>query len=168
LLGLRRASEPVPSRIDLVALVARLAPVLRALLGSERRLVVHPARAPEIVVTGEPLSIEQALVNLVTNARHASDPASTVHLSVRSVDREVDGQRQDLAVLEVRDEGMGMSAEVMSSAREPFFTTRGDRGGTGLGLHIVETVARRSGGFVEIDSAVGRGTTVRVFLPRAS
>jgi signal transduction histidine kinase len=167
LLGLRRASEPVPSRIELTALVRRLAPVLRALLGAEHRLVVHEPRGGEVAVTGEPLSIEQALVNLVTNARHASDPEGVVEVAVDTTERVIDGRRRPFAVLQVSDHGAGMTDDVRRSAHEPFFTTRGDDGGTGLGLHIVETVARRSGGFVEIDSALGRGTTVRIFLPRA-
>jgi two-component system, cell cycle sensor histidine kinase and response regulator CckA len=168
LLGLRRAPDAATAKVDLVALARRLAPVLRALLGAEHHLVLREPENAEISVIGDALGLEQALVNLVTNARQASAAASVVQLSVGLAERQLEGQRQQLALLEVRDTGVGMSDEVRRSALRPFFTTRSDFGGSGFGLHIVESVARSAGGFVEIESAAGRGTAVRILLPRAT
>jgi two-component system, cell cycle sensor histidine kinase and response regulator CckA len=168
LLGLHRSSGAMPARIDLVALVRRLAPVLRALLGSEQQLVLQLPDGAQIAVMAEPLGLEQALVNLVTNARQASAPSSSLHLSVGTAERPLQGQQQQLAMLEVRDAGAGMTEEVRRSALQPFFTTRRQDGGSGIGLHIVESVATRAGGFVELESAAGQGTTVRILLPRVT
>src|SRR5207248_1798208 len=72
----------------------------------------------------------------------------------------------DYMVLTVADDGTGMKAETAAKAFDPFFTTKGVGEGSGLGLSMVYGFVRQSHGHVEIDSEVGRGTTVRIFLPR--
>lgn len=79
--------------------------------------------------------------------------------------RSVQGSRHRYVLLEVRDTGCGMTPEVRARVREPFFTTKGDKG-TGLGLAIVNQVATNAGGFVDIESQLGHGTAVRVYLPK--
>ena len=78
-------------------------------------------------------------------------------------------QHEDLAQpsvsIEISDTGCGMDPDTRAKAFEPFFTTKGD-GGTGLGLVIVDQIVSRSGGQLSIDSELGSGTTVRMFLPR--
>jgi signal transduction histidine kinase len=72
----------------------------------------------------------------------------------------------DYVAISVEDTGRGMPEEVREKAFDPFFTTKGRGKGTGLGLSLVNAFATRSGGYCEIESAPGRGTTIRIYLPR--
>ncbi|MCB9765370.1 MAG: HAMP domain-containing histidine kinase [Alphaproteobacteria bacterium] len=101
--------------------------------------------------------VEQVLRRLVDNACDASAPDAEVTVSARV--------HQGALTLEVRDKGAGMPAERLARVGEPFFTTRADQGGKGLGLYFVRSVAEQLGGALELDSTVGVGTTARVRLP---
>jgi two-component system cell cycle sensor histidine kinase/response regulator CckA len=115
----------------------------------------------------DPTQVERVLLNLAINARDASPAPGTVTVSLKEAlpPRASEGSRNRYVMLEVRDEGHGMTPEVRDRVLEPFFTTKGSRG-TGLGLAIVDQVATSAGGFVDIESEPGQGTAVRVFLPR--
>jgi signal transduction histidine kinase len=102
-----------------------------------------------------------AFTNLALNARDAMRTGG--HLTLRV--RDVDGGA--FAAVDVIDTGEGMSDEVQSHLFEPYFTTKGDRG-TGLGLSSVRDLVEAGGGRLTVSSSVGAGTTVTVFLPRAS
>lgn len=115
--------------------------------------------ASGVTVRGIAGELREALLNLVQNALDAMTGGGTLRLRVFATPHE--------GAVEVVDTGIGMSPEVRERAFEPFFTTKG-RQGTGLGLAEVYGVARRHRGRAEIDSAVGRGTTVRLVLPLAS
>lgn len=111
-------------------------------------------------VKGSSQKIEQVVINLVLNALNAlPDRCRGVFVSTWH-DREA-GQ----VVIEVRDEGAGMTKEVLERITEPFFTTRADSGGTGLGLSISYSIVKEHGGTLEFDSEPGRGTTARLRLP---
>ena len=113
--------------------------------------------------------LENAIINLVMNARDAMEGQSGV-IKIRTWNQRVtrsDGRRQDMVALEVIDRGSGMSQEVKSRVFEPFFTTKQTGSGSGLGLSMVYGFVRQSGGRVEIESAPGQGTTVRLHLPRS-
>ncbi len=101
-------------------------------------------------------ALREALTNLVLNAVDALPGDGAIRLSAHRRDREVN--------IEVSDSGVGMPPEVQARIFEPFFTTKGDRG-TGLGLAQVFGIVERHRGRVEVESAVGRGTTVRLVLP---
>jgi len=90
-------------------------------------------------------------------------------VKIRSHDRAaiIDAEPGEYAALEVVDTGHGMSAETIEQAFEPFFTTKEIGQGTGLGLSMVYGFAKKSGGYVEIESEIGRGTTVRLCLRQA-
>jgi signal transduction histidine kinase/CheY-like chemotaxis protein len=103
--------------------------------------------------------IELAILNLVINARDAMPEGDRIEIATRL------SSRDGFIELSVRDHGMGMPKDVADRAMEPFFTTKPAGKGTGLGLAQVFGAARQSGGSVEIDSAPGRGTTVRLLLP---
>jgi len=109
-------------------------------------------------ITADPDQLRQVVLNLVTNALAASPEGSaiTVRCGLGEPGR---------VLLTVEDQGAGMGPEILASAFAPFFTTRADRGGTGLGLSVVQTIVQEHGGKVEIRSAPGRGTTVTVSLP---
>jgi CheY-like chemotaxis protein len=107
-------------------------------------------------ITGE---LREALLNLVQNALDAMAGGGTLGMRTLVVDNEVH--------LEIRDSGIGMSAEVRERAFEPFFTTKG-RMGTGLGLAEVYGIVKRHRGHAEIESMPGVGTTIRLIFPKSS
>ena len=98
----------------------------------------------------------RALINLVDNARKAC--GKNGHISV-SADRE-----GDRLVISVKDDGVGMDEETLSHVFDPFYSAS-DRGGTGLGMHIVKTVVEAHGGVVDVGSVVGEGTEISISLP---
>ena len=115
--------------------------------------------------------LELALMNLVFNARDAMPSGGTV--SIRGDNRTVRDGSEDLPAgdyvcITVKDTGAGIPPEIMSKVIEPFFTTKSVGKGTGLGLSTVYGFAKQSGGTMVIDSVVGRGTTVELWLPRAT
>ncbi len=116
--------------------------------------------------------LETALLNLAINARDAMPDGGRLKIETANTVFDSDAaQLRGIAagtylVLAVTDTGVGMPPETVARAFEPFFTTKGIGKGTGLGLSMVYGFVKQSNGHVEIDSAPGRGTTVRIFLPR--
>jgi two-component system cell cycle sensor histidine kinase/response regulator CckA len=130
--------------------------ILRGMCGAPITFV-RERSTTQLRVRAVRVQLEQVLLNLVVNAVDAMPNGGQLVLRTSLSGRS--------AALDVVDTGEGMSREVAERALEPFFTTKpGDRG-SGLGLATVDRVTRASGGLVEIDSVVGRGTTVRVTLP---
>ncbi len=125
--------------------------------GIELRLELTDRLPP---VVGDATELEQVLLNLITNAAHASESGQAVVVSTTVGD--------GFARFRVKDEGHGMSEEVKRHVFDPFFTTRVRQGGTGLGLSIAYGLVQDQGGTIDIDSEVGRGTTVTVSLPVSS
>jgi signal transduction histidine kinase len=115
---------------------------------------------PEIRV--DPMRLEQALTEIVSNALDAMPDGGCLEIAVRS-----DGGATGVAgvALEITDSGGGIPAEILPNLGEPFFTTRPE--GTGLGLAIAKRYVEESGGRLQITSVVGRGTTVHIWLPAA-
>ena len=116
--------------------------------------------------------IETAILNLALNARDAMPNGGTVTLETQTLrigklNRVAGLEPGDYVVVAVSDTGTGMTDEVKMRAFDPFFTTKDIGKGSGLGLSQVYGVARQSGGAAEIDTALGRGTTIRLYLPRA-
>jgi PAS domain S-box-containing protein len=108
-------------------------------------------------VTGDATELEQVVVNLITNGAHASQRGQEV--VVRTL------VTNGFVRVCVQDEGHGISPDVKRRIFDPFFTTRGREGGTGLGLSIAHGIVEDHGGTIEIDSALGSGTTVTITLP---
>lgn len=156
--------------------VLDLGRVVEDLLGTLRRLLpahieVAFARAAEAIkVLADSGAIEQVLLNLATNARDAMPRGGRLQLEARRVDvaRPPDGALPgSYGCLTVRDNGIGMEERVRARAFEPFFTTKPPGEGSGLGMAMIYGLTQQHGGFVELDSEPGRGTTVRVYLPLA-
>jgi two-component system cell cycle sensor histidine kinase/response regulator CckA len=125
-------------------------------------------------IQGNPTQLHQVLLNLCVNARDAMPQGGTLRLSAEN--RLLDEQAIKLypeanpgsyIMIEVADTGTGIPPELLARIWDPFFTTKGEDKGTGLGLVTVRGIAASHGGFVTVDSATGRGTTFRVFLPAA-
>jgi signal transduction histidine kinase/ActR/RegA family two-component response regulator len=119
----------------------------------------------------DPVQLESALINLCINARDAMPTGGTLDIATRIValsDRQarIEGLTDgNYVVIEVKDTGFGMAADVIDKAFDPFFTTKPLGQGTGLGLSMVYGFCRQSGGKVSIDSQVGVGTTMCIYLP---
>lgn len=158
-LGSQQVVAPEP--LDLNVLVSRAGGLLENL---DATVTLEFDLAPALpLVLADPTELEQVLVNLVSNACQASD---------RTPVRVATGVSTDgLVQLVVRDHGPGMDPDTLARAREPFFTTRptasGGPGHMGLGLAMVDDIAERNGGRLELQSAPGRGTEARVLLPMA-
>jgi signal transduction histidine kinase len=110
-------------------------------------------------VAADPGQLEQVLVNLLVNACDACAAGGQVVARA--------SEQSDEVAFEVIDDGAGIPAEHLSSVLDPFFTTKKRGQGTGLGLTIAADIIKNHGGRLEIDSTVGRGTTVRFLLPKA-
>jgi signal transduction histidine kinase/CheY-like chemotaxis protein len=144
--------------------------LLRASLGAKVALSVEVA-ADVATIRVDPAELELALINVAVNARDAMPSGGTFTVRAGNVRfRHEDGFpiTGDFVQLSLEDTGTGMSAEVLRRAFEPLFTTKPKGMGTGLGLPQVFAFCERVGGLATIDSAIGAGTSVRLFLPRAS
>lgn len=123
-------------------------------------------------VDANPTQIHQVLLNLGVNARDAMPEGGTLGIALKNRTLSLDeaeripgAKRGDWLVLEVSDTGMGIPPEILPRIWDSFFTTKATGKGTGLGLATVRSIVTAHLGFVEVDTAVGRGTTFRVFLP---
>jgi PAS domain S-box-containing protein len=161
-------------RIDFRETVERTARMIRRVLPASIELVVEAADQTPIWVNADETQIQQIIMNLTVNARDAMPDGGTLRVAVSSV---ADRQPADpaasrspegsCACMTVSDTGAGMPPEVQARIFEPFFTTKPGGRGTGLGLSIVHGIVEKHSGRIEVDSARGRGTTFKVFLPRA-
>jgi PAS domain S-box-containing protein len=120
----------------------------------------------------EPGQLELAILNLAINARDAMPAGGKLRITTRNIVRRSSRSFPpldpgDYVTISVADTGGGMTEEVRTRAFEPFFTTKEVHKGTGLGLSMVYGVAKQSGGTVTIDSEIGCGTTIQIYLPRA-
>jgi PAS domain S-box-containing protein len=172
LLAFSRKQVLVPEELDLAEVIADLSAMLHRLIGEDIELVtIVPARLG--VVRADRGQIGQAILNLAVNARDAMPAGGKLVIEAKNVDLaegDVAGQTALPAgayvMVTVGDTGVGMPPDVVAQIFEPFFTTKEPGKGTGLGLSMVYGFLTQSGGHVSVDSAVGRGTTFKLYLPR--
>ena len=164
------------------ALAPKVVNVGRFVLGMEdmvRRTIGEGIDVETVVPEGpwnaliDPTQIENAVLNLAINGRDAMQGHGSLTLTVSNVSldaayakRHADVLAGDYVKLAISDTGAGMTAVVMGQAFEPFFSTKPVGGGTGLGLSMVYGFVKQSGGHVEIESQLGVGTTMKLYLPR--
>ena len=172
LLAFSRKSVIEPQAVDLDARLEHMGKMLRRLIGEDVALRFEPGRVGRARV--DPGQLEQILINLAVNARDAMPKGGDLVVAT-STARVGQGDPRvgpgvtpgEYVVVSVRDSGCGMSDEVKAHIFEPFYTTKETGKGTGLGLATVYGAVTQNRGFVEVDSAPGRGSTFRIYLPRA-
>ncbi|WP_165492891.1 ATP-binding protein [Lichenihabitans psoromatis] len=166
----RQSLDTKPS--DVNALVAGMDDLLRRTLGKHALDIVLGADLWPAMTDANQL--ENAILNLAINARDAMPDGG--RLSIETMNISLDETHSlsneevtpgPYVVISVSDTGSGMTPEVIAKAIDPFFTTKAIGQGTGLGLSMIYGFAKQSGGHVRIESEVGRGTTVKLYLPRA-
>ena len=166
----RRASNPKALNIN--GIVERDCSMLRRTLGKNIDLVT--SLDPSLgLVRVDPVEISQVLLNLAVNARDAMSGGGRLTITASNATIS-DGQGSVVPAvpagqyvqLTVADTGTGMTKEVLDRLFEPFFTTKEAGKGTGLGLSIIFGIVKQSGGHIRVESAPGRGTSIRIFLPR--
>jgi signal transduction histidine kinase len=170
LLAFARRQKLEPARIDAAELSQTVRELLAHTLGGLVRLDWEPDENLWCLYADE-AQLELALMNLIINARDAMPDGGTVQ--VRGENRTLDSDAGlglkpgDYVVLTVADTGSGIPPDILEQVMEPFFTTKDVGKGTGLGLSMVYGFAKQSGGAIRIDSKVGSGTRVEIWLPRA-
>jgi PAS domain S-box-containing protein len=173
LLAFARKQPLQPQETDINALVMDTVNLLQPSLGAQTDIDValEPDTWPALV---DPSQLVTALVNLSVNARDAMPNGGKLTFETGNVllDESCVGDNRDLlpgtyVMIAVTDTGTGIPAEIRDKIFEPFFTTKDERKGTGLGLSMVYGFVKQSGGSLKINSEEGRGTSVKIYLPRA-
>ncbi|MDB5716731.1 MAG: integral rane sensor hybrid histidine kinase [Sphingomonas bacterium] len=169
LLAFSRAETLLPEAIAPAALVSGMVDLIDRTLG-ERISVETRIEAGQWQVWCDPGQLENAILNLAVNARDAMDGEGRLILSIADVTLRAgeigEARAGEHVRISIRDEGCGMTPEIMERVFEPFFTTKPVGKGTGLGLSQVFGFVRQSEGEVMIESVPGAGTTVSLYLPR--
>jgi signal transduction histidine kinase len=169
LLSFARSEPLLPERVDTTGLIHGMSDLLDRTLGERIRIEVEtaPDAWPTYV---DPHQLENAIVNLAVNARDAMDGEGQMRIATENVQLAAnqvgDVRAGDYVKVSVTDTGCGMPPDVLERAFEPFFTTKPVGKGTGLGLSQIFGFAHESGGEVGIESQVGKGTIVSIYLPR--
>ncbi|CAN5241314.1 response regulator [soil metagenome] len=172
LLAFSRRQKLEPRAVDLNETVLSMRDMLQSAIGGSVQ-IQPPVLADDLwPAMIDPTQIELVILNLAINSRDAMEVGGSLTVSTANVVRTEPGHPEEppsgeYVMVAVSDTGSGMTAEVLNRAFEPFFTTKDVGKGSGLGLSQVFGLAKQSGGGVSIDTELGRGTTIKVFLPRA-
>jgi two-component system cell cycle sensor histidine kinase/response regulator CckA len=171
LLAFARQQPIRPRALDLNDVVPSMLKMLRRLLGENVRLTFAPG--PELwTIELDPSQLDQILANLAVNASDAISKWGEVEIQTYNRTVSVGETARlgrvagDYVVLCVKDDGAGMSPQVQEHLFEPFFTTKERGKGTGLGLSTVDGIVSQNGGFIEVSSALGMGSSFEVCFPR--
>ncbi len=171
LLTFSRKDKTETSALDINETIEEMMKLLRRMLGDSVKVTLDLDTKMGLTV-GDKHQISQMVMNLAVNAKDAMPEGGEIHITTHEfadigplARRFTTPGVEKCHLIEVADTGTGMSDEIKEKVFEPFFTTKEAGKGTGLGLSIVFSVVRRHGGFVELDSELGRGTTFRIFLP---
>jgi two-component system, cell cycle sensor histidine kinase and response regulator CckA len=172
LLAFSRRQIMATKVLDLNTVVANMNKLLQRLIGEDVELVTRPA-SDLGRIKADPNQIEQVIMNLAVNSRDAMPQGGTLTIETSNVmldkayaARHLGLQPGPYVVLAVTDTGCGMDQETQSHLFEPFFTTKEQGKGTGLGLSTTYGIVKQSGGYIWVESEVGRGSTFRIYLPR--
>ena len=172
LMTFARREELEVGTIDPSKVIGDLLPLLRRALGP--RITLETALQKHVgAVRASVAQLESVVVNLAVKSRDAIEGKGRISIDVSGVEiSDHDATLRGLAhggryvAVSVRDNGMGIAPDALRRVFEPFFSTKRERGGTGLGLSMVRWFAESSGGCATVDSVVGQGTTVTLLVPR--
>ncbi len=172
LLAFSRKQILQPVKLDINEIVAGVARIARRIIGTEVRLKLQLAKSVAKILA-DPGQIEQALLNLIVNARDAMPNGGVI--TVKTANLHLEAQAPQIAqagvapgpfvLLAVSDNGIGMDQATQARIFEPFFTTKETGRGTGLGLSTVYGIVRQTGGAITVTSERGKGASFRVYLP---
>ncbi len=172
LLAFSRKQVLEPKVLDLAAVVGDVEKMLRRLIGEDIELVTHAGPGLGGVLA-DPGQIEQVIVNLAINARDAMSAGGRLTIETANVDLDESYARTNPGaspgphvMLAVSDTGDGMEAPTLARIFEPFFSTKEQGRGTGLGLATVYGIVKQSGGYISVHSEPARGSSFKVYLPR--
>ena len=174
LLAFSRRQPLDPKAIDINVLISNMDGLIRRAIGGQ--LEIKTVLGDDLWhVYVDPSQLENALLNLAINARDAMPNGGHLTIATRNIridDADVADQigfaPGDYLLVTVSDTGTGMDRDTLAHAFEPFFTTKEVGKGSGLGLSMVYGFVKQSRGYVRIDSELGRGTSVKIHLPRAA
>jgi two-component system cell cycle sensor histidine kinase/response regulator CckA len=171
LLAFSRKQKMEPKIVDVAESLSELSNLLRRLIGDHVQLDIG-SESENALVRVDPGQLDQVIINLVVNARDAMPEGGevSVHSSSVSYDRQVRRGGDaippgDYIRIEVADNGSGIAPENLSRIFEPFFSTKDVGAGTGLGLSTVYGIIRQTGGYIFVESEIGKGTTFTILLP---
>ena len=173
MLAFSRRQKLEPRAVDLNDTVRGMRNLLQSTIGGSVRILDPDLAVGLWPAMIDPTQIELVILNLAINARDAMDVGGTLQICTSNVVADTPSRPEhppagEHVVVSVRDNGSGMTEAVLARAFEPFFTTKAVGKGSGLGLSQVFGLAKQSGGGVLIDTVAGQGTTIHVYLPRAS
>ncbi len=173
LLAFSRQQTLQPKRLNPTDILAELSHLLRRLLGDTMELKMIHGRDLGMVRADQG-QLEQVIINLAVNARDAMPDGGKVELRTSNAILSQDLQRGtetvpagDYVLIEVEDSGGGIEPEILDRIFDPFFTTKEVGAGTGLGLSTVYGIVKQSGGYVFVDSVLGKGTAFSIYLPHS-
>ncbi|HLJ15288.1 MAG TPA: response regulator [Bryobacteraceae bacterium] len=174
LLSFARRQFLQPKRIDMNLHVLQSTSLLRRVIGEHITITVETAKDLHVSLA-DPSQVDQILMNLCLNARDAMPDGGRLLLETRNVTITEEYCQTvtyalpgDYVMLSVSDTGVGMNAETIEQIFEPFFTTKEPGKGTGLGLATVYGIVKQHGGFLNVESEPGKGTTFQIYLPASS
>ena len=173
MLAFSRQQKLEPRSVDLNGTVMSMRDLLHSTIGGSVQIVPPRLAADLWPAMIDPTQIELVILNLAINARDAMEVGGSLTISTANVvlgepDTPEAPPAGEYVMMAVSDTGSGMTDEVRARAFEPFFTTKEVGKGSGLGLSQVFGLAKQSGGGIGIETEVGRGTTIQVYLPRAA
>ncbi len=173
LLAFARKEAIAPQVLDLNTTIENMLNMIRRLIGEDIDFTWRPQTGGIWPIKMDPSQIDQVLANLCVNARDAITDGGqiTIKTGMVTLDEHYCAEHSgvspgDYVVLAVTDNGSGMDRETLERIYEPFFTTKGMGKGTGLGMSTVYGIVRQNKGALKVESQVGSGTTIRIYLPR--
>ena len=173
LLAFSRKQLLQPRVVDCNRVAKDIRPMLMPLLGEDVKLSVK-LHEGSTSVYADPHQLEQVILNLAVNARDAMPYGGTLLIETAVVEsggsdaRPHPAKANSYVMLAVTDSGVGMDEETRRHIFEPFFTTKSVGKGTGLGLSMIDGIVEQSGGYIEVESEPGRGSTFRIYLPQVA